>query len=123
MPDRVVQGIEAVQKTLRQWSGAGPVSAVFLSPQKRQYCADEIGPRSVGGVDFDVLPDIADVEKQGRHYDLCILGCHNEGEESILMNLRDRDVAKLYAVWLWDNHHHQFVSFRTAMLADIVFPG
>lgn len=76
----------------------------------------------MSGISFDVLPDLTEVVRHTGRYDVCILCCHNQGEEAILLNLRNLGFARLYAVWLWDNHHHHLANLRTTMLADIVFP-
>jgi hypothetical protein len=121
MPDRIASNILEVQSALRRLSSKFPLRAVLLSPQKRTFCTDECRAAAIAGVEFDVLPDIPDALRRAGEYDFCILCCHNEGEEAILLDLRNRGLARFYAVWLWDNHHHHILNLRTAVLADIVF--
>ena len=120
MTDRIVSAILESQQKLRDLSGQALLRAALLSPQRRQFCSDEIMNASIAGIDFDVLPDMAEAARRPGLYDVCILCCHNEGEEAILLNLRNLGFARFYAVWLWDNHHHHEASFRTAILADTV---
>jgi hypothetical protein len=98
-----------------------PLNAVFLSAQKRQFCTQEPKSINVSDIEFTVLPDMQEVLRQRNHYDLCVLSCHNEGEEALLFNLRKNNIAKFYFAWMWDNHHHHLINIRTAMLADVVF--
>ena len=113
-----IQNIENVRHVL---SSKRPLNAVFLSAQKRQFCVQEPKSISVSDIEFTILPDVAEVLQQHSHYDLCVLSCHNEGEETHLFNLRRNNFAKLYFVWMWDNHHNYVTNLRTAMLADVVF--
>jgi hypothetical protein len=121
MLDRVVANIQEIQNTLRALGARPVVKVVVLSRQKRQFCDQEIQAATVEGIEFTVLPDIADVLQSAAVYDLAILCCHLEGEEAALFELRRRGVAALYGVWFWDNHHHHHVNLRIAMLADLVF--
>ncbi len=120
-PDRVLSAIHNIANTQQILSGKRSLNAIYLSAQKRQFCTEE--PKSVGisDIEFTILPDIAAVLEQRGHYDICILSCHNEGEEMLLFNLRNNNFAELYFAWMWDNHHHHVINLRTAMLADVVF--
>jgi hypothetical protein len=119
--DRVFSALQNIANTRHVLSSKRPLNAVFLSAQKRHFCTQEPKSVDVSDIEFTVLPDIAEVLQQRSHYDVCVLSCHNEGEEKILFNLRRNNLAGLYFVWMWDNHHHHVTNLRTAMLADVVF--
>ncbi len=98
------------------------LKVVLLSRQRRQFCEQEIEAAAIEGVEFTVLPRIADVLQSGAVFDLAILCCHLEGgEEAVLFEARRSGLAALYGVWFWDNHHHIHSNIRIAMLADLVF--
>lgn len=119
--DKVLSAIRNIANTQQVLSGKRPLTAVFLSAQKRHFCAEEPQSLAISDIDFAILPDVAGVQQNDSRYDVCILSCHNEGEEVLLFDLRKRNFASLYFAWMWDNHHHHVVNLRTAMLADVVF--
>lgn len=121
MPDRLIANIQEIENTLRVLGSRPAVKAVLLSRQNRQFCEQEIRAATVEGVEFTVLPDIAEVLRSGEVFDVAILCCHLTGEEAALFELRQSGLAALYGVWFWDNHHHHHVNMRVAMLADLVF--
>jgi hypothetical protein len=121
MPDRIVSNIQEIHSALSGLSEQAVVKAVLLSLQKQQFCEQEIRAAAIDGIEFTVLPDIAEVLQSGTVFDIAILCCHLQGEEAALFELRQRGLARLYGVWFWDNHHHQRINLRTAMLADLVF--
>lgn len=121
--DKVLLGLQNIASTWQFLSGKRPLEAAFLSVQKKQFCAQEAKSITVSEIQFSVLPDIADLLSQRKQYDLCVLTCHNENEEALLFKLRENNFAKLYFVWMWDNHHHFIGNLRTAVLADVVFPS
>lgn len=122
MADRIISGVRDICESLSQIASADTLNAVLLSPQKSQFCLHEPRSDNALGVTFDILPDINSLYQPGtKTYDVCILCCHNEGEEAILFKLRKSGIARLYFVWLWDNHHHHIINLRTSNLADVVF--
>jgi hypothetical protein len=121
MLDRVVSNIQEIQNAVRVLSARPVVKVVLLSRQKWQFCAQEIRAATIEGVEFTVLPDLAEILQSGEVFDLAILCSHLEGEEAALFELRQRGLAALYGVWFWDHHHHHHVNLRIAMLTDLVF--
>jgi len=121
MPDRIVSNIQEIHSALSGLSEEAVVKVVLLSLQKWQFCEQEIRAAAIDGIEFTVLPDMAEVLQSGDVFDLAILCSHLEGEEAALFEMRQRGLAALYGVWFWDNHHHQRINLRTAMLADLVF--
>ena len=119
-PDRVISALQQILKIRELLGGKRPLNAVFLSAQKRHFCVEEPKSADISDIKFTILPEIADVLRRRDHFDICVLSCHNEGEEALLFNLRSKNFAKLYVTWMWDNHHHHIVNLRTAMLADVV---
>jgi hypothetical protein len=94
----------------------------LLSPQKIQFCEQEIRAAAVEGVEFTILLDITAVLQSDAAFDVAILCCHVQGEEeATLFKLRQRGLARLYGVWYWDNHHHHRFNLRVAALADVIF--
>ncbi len=121
--DRIIAGFHKIRETQQALSGKRPLSAVFLSVQKEQFCAAEPKSLSISDINFAILPDIAEVIPQQNHYDVCILACHHRSEEVLLFKMRNDNFAKLYFTWMWDNHHHHIYNMRTAILGDVVFPS
>lgn len=121
MADRIFSGVSGIVESLSRMAGADTLRVVLLSPQKRQFCLHEPHTTITMGITFDILEDIVALVHRGGKYDICILCCHNEGDEANLLELRNKEVAKLYFVWFWDNHHHHINNLRTAALADVVF--
>lgn len=119
--DRVISNIQESQDALNRLSTQAVVKVVLLSVAKRAFCEEEIRAAAIDGVEFTVLPDIAEVLRSGAIFDFVILCCHVLGEEAVLFDLRERGVAGLYGAWFFDNHHHHQLNLRTAMLADVVF--
>ncbi len=120
--DRIVSNIQEIKNALSRLSARTTVKVIVLSPQKIQFCEQEIRAAAIDGVEFTVLLDIAEALQSGITFDVAILCCHVQGEEeSALLKLRQHGLARLYAAWFWDNHHHHGVNLRVAMLADVVF--
>jgi hypothetical protein len=120
--DRVLTSVQGVAGELAAVAIKRPVSAVVLSLQKPPFCPYEPSAISIDDVEFSVLPEFETVMGK-QHYDVCIVCCHNGGEEPFLLDLRQSNVAKFYFVWMWDNHHHFMLNLRISMLADVVFPS
>jgi hypothetical protein len=120
--DRIVSNIQEIKNALSRLSARATVNVVVLSPQKIQFCEQEIRAAAIDGVEFTILFDIAEVLQSGATFDVAILCCHVQGEEeAALFKLRQHGLARLYGVWFWDNHHHHGVNLRVAALADVVF--
>jgi len=119
--DRVLSSIEDLTHTLSILSTKKPISAIYLSLQKRHFCPQELTSYSASDVNFTILPDIAAAAKGRTRYDFCLISGHIEGEDALLYELRKINIATIYCLWLWDNHHHHEKNFRSAMLADVVF--
>src|SRR5437868_2804309 len=116
MLDRIVSSIQEIYSVLSGLSEQAAVKVVLLSLQKHQFCEQEIRAAAIDGIEFTVLPEIAEVRQSGAVFDLAILCCHLQGEEAALFELRQRGLAALYGVWFWDHHHHQRINLRIAML-------
>jgi hypothetical protein len=120
--DRIVSNIHDIENALRRLSARATVKVVLLSPQKIQFCEQEIRAAAVDGIEFTVLLDIAEALQSSATFDVAILCCHVQGEEEhALLKMRQHGLACLYGVWFWDNHHHHGVNLRVATLADVVF--
>ena len=121
--DRVFSAIRRIADSLADLSIKKPIKAVFLSLQKQRFCTQEPKSITISDIEFTVLPDIEEVLQERRHYDLCVLCCHADGEEAPLIELRKKQIATLYFAWMWDNHHHHLSNLRIATLADVIFPS
>lgn len=121
MRDKIVSNIQEIYSRLSALTEQAAVKVVLLSAQKQQFCEHEIRAAAMEGIEFTVLPNVAEVLQSGAVFDLAILCCHLQGEEAALFALRQRGLAALYGVWFWDNHHHQHINLRIAMLTDLVF--
>src|SRR5258708_2365418 len=120
--DRIISTTREIKNTLSQLSARATVKVVVLSPQKIQFCEQEIQAAAIDGVEFTILLDIAEALQSGATFDVAILCCHVQGEEeTTLFMLRQHGLARLYGVWFWDNHHHHSFNLRVATLADVVF--
>jgi len=120
--DRIVSNLQEIKNALSRLSARATVKVVVLSPQKIQFCEQEIRAASIDGVEFTILLDIAEALQSGATFDVAILCCHVQGEEeAALFKLRQHGLARLYGVWFWDNHHHHNFNLRVATLADVVF--
>ncbi len=120
--DRIVSNIQEIKNVLSRLSARATIKVVVLSPQKIQFCEQEIRAAAIEGVEFTVLLDIGEALRSGATFDVAILCCHVQGEEeAALFKLRQHGLARLYGVWFWDNHHHQGVNLRVATLADVIF--
>ena len=120
--DRITSLLQDVRTSLDRLSVVRPLKAVLLARNRQRFCAHELSATTIDGIDFEILPDIAQAGRDRTGYDFCILCCQNHGEEAVLLGLRKKQFAKLYFAWMWDNHHHHVANLRTAMLADVVFP-
>lgn len=121
MLDRIVSNIQEIHRVLNGLSKQECVKVVLLSLSKHQFCQHEIRAAAIDGIEFTVLPEIAEVLQSRAVFDLAILCCHLKGEEAALFEMRQRGLAALYGVWFWDHHHHQRINLRIAMLADLLF--
>src|SRR5579872_5869476 len=105
--DRIASNIPDIKKALSRLSGRPKIKVVLLSPQKIQFCEQEIQAAAIDGVEFTILLDIAEALQSGATFDVAILCCHVQGEEeSALLAMRQHGLARLYGAWFWDNHHH-----------------
>src|SRR5262245_9954413 len=118
--DRIISNINSIFDSIRAVSSKKPLTAVFLSAQRRQFCSLEPNALVASDTNFVVLPEIQQVVQQGRRFDIAILCCHNAGEEALLFAMRAGRLARFYVCWMWDNHHHQTDNLRTALLADAI---
>jgi hypothetical protein len=120
--DRIISDIQEIKNVLSRLSAQAALKVVVWSPQKIQFCEQEIRTAAIDGVEFTILFDIAEILQSGATFDVAILCCHVEGgEEAALFQLRQHGIAQLYGVWFWDNHHHHGANLRVAALADVVF--
>jgi len=120
--DRIISNIQEIKTMLRRLSTQASIRVMVWSPQKIQFCEQEIRAATIDGIEFTILFDIAEILQSGATFDVVILCCHVQGgEEAALFKLRQHDFAKLYGVWFWDNHHHHGANLRVAALADVVF--
>jgi len=78
-------------------------------------------PISHDGVVFEVTEDLDLLIAAPGRYDVIIFCGRNAGEESVLMELRDAGVARLYFTWFWHNHLEHVINLRLALLSDAVF--
>src|SRR5215471_280645 len=121
MTGRYKSAIDEAAAELARLSDTPSLRAMLFSPKSPNFCPEENRAAMFLGVEFNVLPEPNELFRQSLHYDVCIVDCHDNNEETVFMKFRSGNLAKLYFAWLWDNHHHPLHSFRTAMLADVVF--
>jgi hypothetical protein len=118
-----MSGLEEKLRVLAGISARKTVKAVLLSLQKEPFCEHEIRSAAIDGIEFTILPDFERLLNSGAVYDIAILCCHVQTEETALLEMRKRGLAKLYCAWFWDNHHDPLSNLRTSMLADLLFPA
>src|SRR5438105_7073307 len=102
MSDLIFTKLQDTRAVLAGFQGESSLRAVLLSQQKQRFCPFETGMTTKLNIEFDILVDLPEMLSRSTKYDICILCCHKMAEEGILLGLRQREVAKLYSVWLWD---------------------
>ena len=72
--DRILSTIRDIKNTLKRLSAKATVRVVLLSPQKIQFCEQEIQTAVIDGVEFTILFDIAELFKSGATFDVATDG-------------------------------------------------